>query len=304
MGRKRSVPFTSISSKSSNNNNKMGDRQRTFNAMFIICFLCVSMSQSFQLTMDYQPPVKSSVKKLHDRRFAGRDPIASSTSSSKSGQSQHHQRRAPSSPSSPASRSFPFSRRQQPQSAHAGTYAPTPSSLSTSAASSGVASFERRMRDLVLGNREKQQQQHHLDPPPSGATHAGAQHHHMPSNVKVVDSLADYKQIVGEEQNKMVCVRFYAPWCKACQAVAPMYYKLAMAHPDTIFVDVPVTSSNSNLHQGLGVPSLPYGHIYHPQCGLVEEMKLTRKYVQAFGKRLDCYIQGYCELPDDAENEE
>jgi len=163
------------------------------------------------------------------------------------------------------------------------------------------------MRDLVLGNREKQQQQHHLEPQPSAATHTGAQHHHhhMPSNVKVVESLADYKQIVGEEQNKMVCVRFYAPWCKACQAVAPMYYKLAMAHPDTIFVDVPVTSSNSNLHQGLGVPSLPYGHIYHPQYGLVEEMKLTRKYVQAFGKCLDCYIQGYCELPDeDAEAEE
>lgn len=224
MGRKRSIPSTSNSSisrksSSSNSNNNMGDRQRTFNAMFIICFLCVSMSQSFQLTMDYQPPVKSSVKKLHDRRFAGRDPIASSTSSSKSGQSQHHQRRAPSSPSSSVSRPFSFSRRQQPQSAHAGTYAPTPSSLSTSTASSGVASFERRMRDLVLGNREKQQQ--HLDPPPSAETHTGAQHHHhhhMPSNVQVVESLADYKKIVGEEQKKMVCVRFYAPWCKVSES--------------------------------------------------------------------------------------
>ena len=53
-------------------------------------------------------------------------------------------------------------------------------------------------------------------------------------------------------------------------------------HKDVVFVDVPVTQHNAVIHQGLGVPSLPFGHIYHPQAGLVEELKLTRKDIQDF----------------------
>jgi hypothetical protein len=53
-------------------------------------------------------------------------------------------------------------------------------------------------------------------------------------------------------------------------------------HKDVVFVDVPVTQENAVIHQGLGVPSLPFGHIYHPQEGLVEELKLTRKDIQEF----------------------
>jgi hypothetical protein len=49
-----------------------------------------------------------------------------------------------------------------------------------------------------------------------------------------------------------------------------------------MFVDVPVLESNSNLHQGLGVESIPFGHIYHPEEGLVEEKKLSRKTFSEF----------------------
>ena len=54
--------------------------------------------------------------------------------------------------------------------------------------------------------------------------------------------------------------------------MAPSYYHLATQQPGALFVDVPVTPANANLHQGLGVPSLPYGHIYQPGLGLVEEL--------------------------------
>ena len=52
---------------------------------------------------------------------------------------------------------------------------------------------------------------------------------------------------------------------------------MASANPDVIFLDVPVTEANANLHQGLRVQSVPFGHIYHPEKGLVEETKLSRK---------------------------
>jgi len=74
--------------------------------------------------------------------------------------------------------------------------------------------------------------------------------------------------------------------------VAPHFYKLAREFPDTIFVDVPVSNKNPTLHQGLGVTSLPFAHIYHPTKGLVEEHKLTRKDVAAFQAKLQGYVDG------------
>ena len=70
---------------------------------------------------------------------------------------------------------------------------------------------------------------------------------------------------------------------------------MALKHPNVVFVDVPVTEKNAALHQGLGVPSLPFGHLYHPQSGLVEEMKLTRNHIAEFEGKLDGYLQGYCD---------
>jgi hypothetical protein len=57
---------------------------------------------------------------------------------------------------------------------------------------------------------------------------------------------------------------------------------MAATNPDTIFLDVPVTETNANLHKGLGVETVPYSHIYHPELGLVEETKLSRETFSEF----------------------
>lgn len=135
----------------------------------------------------------------------------------------------------------------------------------------------------------------------------------LPPNVVVVDNLKDYKDAVCDPSQKLVAVRFHATWCKACKAVAPAFYRAAAKRPDVRFVDVPVSESNAALHQGLGVPSLPYAHIYDPKSassssggpsgggGLVEELKLTRRCVKSFEKRLDSYLNGYCDLSDEGD---
>lgn len=58
-----------------------------------------------------------------------------------------------------------------------------------------------------------------------------------------------------------------------------------------------MTPENSNLHQGFGIQTLPFGHVYYPQAGLVEEMMISRKYFSKFVHALQTYIQGYCVLP-------
>lgn len=70
-------------------------------------------------------------------------------------------------------------------------------------------------------------------------------------------------------------------------------------YPDVKFVDVPVTPDNANLHQGLGVPSLPYIHIYHPTGKLVEELKISRKHFAFFVKTLKTYVEEKCDIEYD-----
>jgi hypothetical protein len=81
-----------------------------------------------------------------------------------------------------------------------------------------------------------------------------------------------------------------------------MYYHMATKYPDVVFVDVPVTNDNANLHQGLGVPSVPFGHIYHPSAGLVEELKLTRKFFPDYEQSLHSYYTGSCDIPEDEDS--
>ncbi|KAL7430697.1 hypothetical protein ACHAXH_004417 [Discostella pseudostelligera] len=110
----------------------------------------------------------------------------------------------------------------------------------------------------------------------------------------------EYKQSLDECrcQGKIVVVRFFATWCKACKAIQPSYHRLATLYPNMIFLEVPVTNDNANLHQGLEVPSLPYGHIYHPTSGLVEEMKISRKYFHNLVRMVKWYDDGMCNLED------
>jgi thiol-disulfide isomerase/thioredoxin len=150
-------------------------------------------------------------------------------------------------------------------------------------------SFEQRMRDMVLGKPK-------VDPHFSAFSRSSVKRT-LPPNLQVIETLQKYKTVVGDERQKIVVVRFYATYCKACQSVAPHFYRLAKQYPNIIFVDVPVTDRNTALHQGLGIPTLPFAHIYHPICGLVEEQKFTRRHVSSFEEKLSCYVDGSCPIP-------
>jgi hypothetical protein len=64
------------------------------------------------------------------------------------------------------------------------------------------------------------------------------------------------------------------------------------------FVEVPLTPSTKVLHEALEVPSLPWTHIYHPDAGLVEERKVSKKFIEEVRSALRCYVYGECDLED------
>jgi len=111
--------------------------------------------------------------------------------------------------------------------------------------------------------------------------------------------LKEYKRVVIDEaqEDQLVVVWFYSPWCRSCKSVSKGVQALSREYQaDIKFVQVPVLSENAILHQGLGVKSVPFVHVYHPSLGLMEERKLTRKHLTGFHKLLQDYRSGECSL--------
>lgn len=124
-------------------------------------------------------------------------------------------------------------------------------------------------------------------------------------SVEMVDTIEDYKRVVVDEQNQIVVVRFFAPWCKSCKAAQPLFKKMVSHHsPSVKFVEVPLTKETAYIHEGLGVPSVPFGHIYHPEVGLVEEKKINKKVFKEFREALDSYVRGSCDIPMEEDQED
>lgn len=120
--------------------------------------------------------------------------------------------------------------------------------------------------------------------------------------VREVTSLQDYKESVVQADEELVVVKFYAKWCKSCKAMDPLYKRLAAQHKDRVkFVQVPVGPDTVMIHQGLGVPSVPYGHIYHKEAGLVEELRIKKQNFGNFENVLQTYVDGQCEFPEEGD---
>lgn len=150
--------------------------------LLIVTALMLPCSTSgFSMTMEYKPPVKSSVGKIRNSRF--------SESRSRSTSSQ--------------------SRSPTHKSAYAGALVPPPSSMMPPTTGQRPRSFEDRMRDLVLGPTTK--------PKKPAAAAAAPRARSKPANIKMVETLADFKSVVADEKDRIVAVRFHAPWCRVSQ---------------------------------------------------------------------------------------
>mmetsp|Transcript_47818 Transcript_47818/g.51682 ORF Transcript_47818/g.51682 Transcript_47818/m.51682 type:complete len:253 (+) Transcript_47818:71-829(+) len=158
--------------------------------------------------------------------------------------------------------------------------------------------FEQRMREQLkqrqLERREKKRQQQ-----PSKKSLSTETTERKTTVISDVRTLEEYKHVLEQagEEEKMVAVFWYAPWCKACKAALPGLKTIVKHHPNIKFIQVPVLEENSILHQGLNVPSVPYMHLYTPDDPrLVEERKMTRKKLSGFQKLLTDYEDGSCSL--------
>jgi len=79
-----------------------------------------------------------------------------------------------------------------------------------------LSDFQKRMRGIVGGNNK------------SGARPTQDQ---KPANLRTVYTLNEYKDVLNENGEKIVVVRFFATWCRACKKIQPAFYRMAAAYP-------------------------------------------------------------------------
>jgi hypothetical protein len=63
-----------------------------------------------------------------------------------------------------------------------------------------------------------------------------------------------------------------------------------------------MTAVNTEVHKQLGIKSIPFAHVYHPETGLAEERKLSRKNYSNFEKVVNSYLEGACDLKAEEES--
>jgi len=87
--------------------------------------------------------------------------------------------------------------------------------------------------------------------------------------VSTVDLTKDnFEKTVNE--NAMVIIDFWAPWCGPCRGFAPVYEKASGAHPDVVFAKIN-TDEEQELAGSFGIRSIPTLMVFREKIILFQQ---------------------------------
>ncbi|CAM9119514.1 unnamed protein product [Ectocarpus sp. 8 AP-2014] len=108
---------------------------------------------------------------------------------------------------------------------------------------------------------------------PPAARPTAAQEPERRPNVQAIDSNDDYVSAMAQHEDKLVVIKFYDQFCRACDEIRPRYEDLSRSQPeeDAVFFDVEFSGAK-DLCKQLGIMRLPTVQIYDGTNGRVADL--------------------------------
>mmetsp|Transcript_9356 Transcript_9356/g.28188 ORF Transcript_9356/g.28188 Transcript_9356/m.28188 type:complete len:162 (-) Transcript_9356:174-659(-) len=116
------------------------------------------------------------------------------------------------------------------------------------------------------------------------------------SPVWLVADEDDFDRIIDESEDEVVVLKVFAPWCRACAKLAPMYEAIAPQYPNLKFTEVNF-AENRDLCRRLGVKAMPTFQFFDKSAGRVENFSCGPKRFPELVERLQQFEKGYCQYP-------
>jgi len=128
-------------------------------------------------------------------------------------------------------------------------------------------------------------------------------------SVRSIRNVEDFKTLALEEDEKLVIIRFHAPWCRVCKATDVAYERCAAKIQKAYPSQVKFLSANFDGKEKMNelrdllleehhtdVRGVPMGMLFHPSYGVVGNIRLTRKHLMALKLKLKIYFDGEDDL--------
>ena len=108
--------------------------------------------------------------------------------------------------------------------------------------------------------------------------------------------VADFEKATANA-DRLTVVKFFAPWCRACKAMAPKYIRVAEDWPDLEFYEI-LFDDNKKLCKALGIKILPYMEIIAGGKGKVESFTCGPSKISLLVGKLEDAASEYCGMED------
>ena len=118
-------------------------------------------------------------------------------------------------------------------------------------------------------------------------------------DIERIEDTDSYHALItsATEQNRVIVIKFYASWCRACKAMAPKFIRVAEDWPDIEFHEI-LFDNNKKLCKSLGIKILPFMEIIAGTKGKVESFTCGPSKISLLVSKLEDTASQYCDVDD------